>query len=56
MNNHDIIKCNKCNKPLYSVELTNRDRSTWCSCDKIGVPVGWSGYVEKYKSYDKKRH
>ena len=38
--------CFKCHKPPYPEELTNTDRNTWCSCHRIGVPDGWSGYVD----------
>jgi len=41
------IRCSRCNKYLYPVNLSNKDRNTWCSCEKIGVSEGWSGYAQK---------
>ena len=46
---HEAVQCNRCSKPVYPVSLLNRDRKTWCGCDKTDVPDGWSGYAYKKK-------
>ena len=49
----DRIKCFKCHKYIYPVSLTNTDSKTWCGCDKVGVPDGWSGnkYVQPKRKW-----
>lgn len=47
----DIPICFKCNKPLFSVILSNKNKNTWCNCERIGVPVGWAGWVDRKPKY-----
>lgn len=52
----EVLDCYICHKPLYPIDLSNKDRDTWCSCNRAGVPDGWSGFVEqKSKRYDRTR-
>ena len=45
---HTPIRCNFCNKPVYPIELRNNNRKTWCSCERVGIPDGWSSNTYKF--------
>ena len=37
----DEVICSNCNLPVFPISLRNKDRKTWCSCHKVGLPDGW---------------
>ena len=51
----NIQKCGRCRKPLYPTDLRNNIRNTWCNCEKIEVPDGWSGYIQQGKDMRNRR-
>lgn len=38
--NEEVI-CSNCNKPVFPIDLKNKDRDTWCRCEKVGLSDRW---------------